>query len=425
MTRLMKDSGVEWIGKIPLDWEVGKFNRVLSKKKVICNHYNNEKILSLTMKGVVVRDLNNPQGKMPATFDGYQKVEKGNLLLCLFDIDVTPRCVGIIRNDGLTSPAYSQYVLKDKSSLSYYYYLLLALDNDKVLVHMTKSLRHTLKDNDFRNLFTIIPPLFEQQKIADFLDEKIAYIDSIIRDTKQSIEDLKKYKQAIITETVTKGLDSNVNMKNSGIEWIGEIPDSWNISKLSRLVKKIGDVDHRMPEGKSEGIPYVSPLNFVGENEIDFDSAKKISQDDYIDLSKKIKPEPGDIIFARYATIGTVRIVAEKRDFLASYSCLIIKTNEKIKSDFLYYYLKSKVVFGEVEYRKKSNTQSNIGLEDLKQFKVPVPSLKTQENIVSFLNKKVNEINTIVRQKEQLIKEFETYKKSLIYEYVTGKKEVL
>lgn len=129
MNREMKDSGINWIGLIPKSWEVVPHKYVMRKEKNICDKYEGQDILSLTMRGVIVRDLTNPSGKMPATFDGYQIVRPGNLLLCLFDIDVTPRCVGLINNDGLTSPAYSQFVLKNNYNAKYYYYLLRMIDD--------------------------------------------------------------------------------------------------------------------------------------------------------------------------------------------------------------------------------------------------------------------------------------------------------
>ena len=118
----MKNSGVEWIGEIPEDWETIRNKRIMKKVKNICEHYNNENVLSLTMNGVIVRDLDNPNGKMPLTFDGYQYINENNLLMCLFDIDVTPRCVGIIKNNGVTSPAYSQFELTEKADVNYFYY---------------------------------------------------------------------------------------------------------------------------------------------------------------------------------------------------------------------------------------------------------------------------------------------------------------
>ena len=159
--REMKDSGIEWIGEIPKEWEVVRHKYVMHKNKAICDHYNGQDIISLTMNGVVVRDL-DAGGKMPTSFDGYQYVEPDDLLLCLFDIDVTPRCVGLVKNHGVTSPAYSRFKVHDGYFGAYYDYLLRFIDNEKVFVHLSKNLRSSLTESDFGSLPTIVPTLKEQ-----------------------------------------------------------------------------------------------------------------------------------------------------------------------------------------------------------------------------------------------------------------------
>ena len=198
-----KESGISYLGKIPLSWKVIKHKAILFKEKKICDKYNNEPVLSLSMDGVIVRDLDNPTGKMPTTFDGYQYVKKGNLLLCLFDIDITPRCVGIINNDGVTSPAYSQYVLQKGNCLKYYYYLLLAIDNNKSFVHLSKNLRSSLSEDNFGLIDTIQPSYEEQIEIADYLDKKIDNIDTLIKNRNSSIEKLIEYRTSMLYEYLT------------------------------------------------------------------------------------------------------------------------------------------------------------------------------------------------------------------------------
>ena len=152
----LKDSTLEWIGKIPAHWEI-KPNKYLMKKiKQIQPIYDGEDIISLTVNGVIKRDLDNPSGKMPTSFDGYQFVYPGNLLMCLFDIDVTPRCIGLIKDFGLTSPAYSQFVLNNGVDASYYYYYYLNLDFNKELLHLAKNQRHSLNEEQFFYQFWLI-----------------------------------------------------------------------------------------------------------------------------------------------------------------------------------------------------------------------------------------------------------------------------
>ena len=198
-----KDSGILHIGQIPLHWRVKKHKYVFKKEKILCEKYAGEDILSLTMNGVIVRDLDNPMGKMPTTFDGYQYVKEGNLLLCLFDIDVTPRCVGVIKNNGLTSPAYRQYRIISGDNVNYFYYLLLALDFKKDLLYLSKNLRSSLSDENFGLIETIIPPSQEQQQIVDYLDEKCGQIDRLIAIKQEKIEKLQEYKKSLIYEYVT------------------------------------------------------------------------------------------------------------------------------------------------------------------------------------------------------------------------------
>ena len=199
----MKESGIEWIGQIPCDWKVLASKWLMRKTKTIREKYSGESVLSLTTKGVITRDLDNPSGKMPATFDGYQFVEAGNLLMCLFDIDVTPRCIGLIKNDGVSSPAYSQFKLNGLADAEYYYYYYLSLDYTKELLHLAKNLRHSLTEEQFGAIPTVLPPMETQKEIAAYLNKKCADIDRVLEIKQAKIEKLEQYKRSLIYEYVT------------------------------------------------------------------------------------------------------------------------------------------------------------------------------------------------------------------------------
>lgn len=198
----MKKSGIPWVGEMPSHWKVIANKYIMHKKKEIVPIYEGQDIISLSMNGVIVRDL-DAGGKMPTTFNGYQRIYPGNLLMCLFDIDVTPRCIGLIKNDGLTSPAYSQFVMDGDAYAPYYYYFYLKMDNDKELVHLSKNMRHSLNEEQFGMIKTILPPKEEQKAIATYLDEKCAAIEQSIADKQTQIETLKSYKASLIYEYVT------------------------------------------------------------------------------------------------------------------------------------------------------------------------------------------------------------------------------
>lgn len=198
----MKDSEIEWVGKCPAHWEIMANKYIMKKVKYIKTVYENEDILSLTMKGVIVRDL-EAGGKMPTSFNGYQILYPDNLLMCLFDYDVTPRCIGLIKNYGLSSPAYSQFVMKNQNYEGYYYYYYLMIDNTKELLHLAKNLRHSFTEEQLGVIHTPVPPIEEQHKIADYLDNKCAEIDSIVKTKKEQLIVLNEYKKSVIYEYVT------------------------------------------------------------------------------------------------------------------------------------------------------------------------------------------------------------------------------
>lgn len=199
----LKESGLAWIGNIPNHWKIMPNKYLMKKLKLIQPVYAGEDIISLTVNGVIKRDLENPSGKMPTSFDGYQFVYPGNLLMCLFDIDVTPRCIGLIKDFGLTSPAYSQFVLNSKADARYYYYYYLNLDFNKDLLHLAKNQRHSLNEEQFGAIPTVVPPVEEQKAIAAYLDEKCAEIDGCIAAKKEQISALEAYKKSVIFEYVT------------------------------------------------------------------------------------------------------------------------------------------------------------------------------------------------------------------------------
>ena len=201
-TAEMKDSGIEWVEQMPMSWNTVPNKYLMYKIKSICPIYNGENILSLTTNGVIIRDLNGG-GKMPTSFDGYQKIVPGNLLMCLFDIDVTPRCIGLIKDFGLTSPAYSQFAMKDGAYAPYYYYYYLMVDYTKELLHMAKNLRHSLTEDQLGAIKAPRPPYDEQIQIAEYLDNKCSGINQVIADKNNQLSTLDKYKKSLIFEYVT------------------------------------------------------------------------------------------------------------------------------------------------------------------------------------------------------------------------------
>lgn len=418
--REMKDSGIEWIKSIPADWTVVPNKYLMRKIKELCPRYDGQDILSLTMKGVIVRDL-EAGGKMPSSFDGYQFLYAGNLLMCLFDIDVTPRCVGLIKNNGISSPAYSQFVLNENADAAYYCFYYTMLDNDKTLLHLAKNLRHSLTEDQLGAVSIVVPPLSEQRLIASFLNAKCTEIDTLTTDIQEQIDTLEQYKRSAITEAVTKGLNPDAEMKDSGEEWVGAIPSSWEMKKGKYLFEQ------RNLRGNIIELQLLSPTQKYGV----------IPQSLYEELSgmSAVKlNEKADLMFLK--TIHKGDYCISLRSFQGGFEYSEYEGVVSPAYQVFYpivdivdgYY---KYLFKERGFIEKMNSYTmtlrdgkNIAFADFGDTYIPCPPLSEQQVIADYLDAKCAEIDEIITQKREQISTIEKYKKSLIFEYVTGKKEV-
>ena len=407
----MKDSGIEWVGEIPNHWVVMPNKYLMRKQKVVYPIYKGQAILSLTMKGVIERDL-DAGGKMPSSFDGYQYVKSGNLLLCLFDIDVTPRCAGLILQDGVTSPAYSQYIMRQKAYAPFYSYYYVMVDNTKELLHMAKNLRHSLNEEQFGAIKAPVPPLSEQKAIAEFLDKKCGEVDALIADIQQEIETLEQYKRSVITEAVTKGLDPSVPMKDSGIDWVGKIPAIWETKRIAAFYQlrneKVSDKDFPPLSVTKQGV--LPQLETVAKTD-DGDNRKLVRKGDFA-------------INSRSDRRGSCGI----SDYDGSVSLINIVLKPRREANNKYYnWLFHTEQFADEFYKWGNGIVDDLWTtrwQNMKKIIIPVPPIEEQQQIADYLDKKCKEIEEIIADKQSQIETLESYKKSLIYEYVTGKKEV-
>ena len=233
-----KDSGIEWLGQIPTHWDL------LRNKIFITEHDNvvgqdayKYTLLSLTKQGVIQRDIESGKGKFPKEFDNYKIVESGNIIFCLFDVDETPRTVGLSSIDGMITGAYNVFSIKGINSQFYYYYFL-AVDEAKALRPLYSGLRKVVKTERFAGLRIPVPPEEEQRQSVAYLDYKSNKINERICQRERELQTLSELKQAEIAAVVTRGLDPNVPMKESGIEWLGKIPAHWEMMRAKYMFNK-------------------------------------------------------------------------------------------------------------------------------------------------------------------------------------------
>lgn len=414
--REMKPSSMEWVGDIPASWKVMPNKYLMHKKKEICPVYNGEDILSLTMKGVIVRDL-DAGGKMPASFDRYQRLEPGNLLMCLFDIDVTPRCIGLIKQAGLSSPAYSQFVLCDDANAAYYCYYYTMLDNDKTLLHLAKNLRHSLTEDQLGAIPVIVPPTDEQHRIADFLDAKCAEIDALTTDIQTQIDTLEQYKRSVITETVTKGLNPAAETKDSGIEWVGRIPAHWPIHPVYSYY---GERKNKNRLGKEDNLLSLSYGRVIRKDINTNDGLLPESFNTYNIV------EAGDIIIRPTDLQNdkrSLRTGLVKEHGIITSAYIDLCPLKQVDSRYFHFLLHAYDVM-KVFYNMGNGARQGLNYSEFSRLMVFEPPYEEQVAMADYLETKVTEVDAIIEQKKEQMAVLDAYKRSLIFEYVTGKKEV-
>lgn len=417
----MKQSKVEWIGVIPEEWEVKEISKLFSQRNTKVSDFDFPP-LSVTKQGIV------PQLESAAKSDDHTNrklVKKGDFVInsrsdrkmssgvSEFDGSVSLINLVMIPKPEKLSVSFVKYLLKNYGFAEEFYRWGTGIVDDLWSTNWERGKKIQLP----------IPPISEQQRIAKFLDEKTALIDDIITDTKQTIEELKSYKQSLISEIVTKGINKDVKLVSSGIEWIGEIPKGWKTIPLKLVFNEIGSgttPDTSQSEFYGDKIYWIQSGDLYQKKYVE-DTKKKISDKGLNSSSAlKIYKSPFIAVAMYGASIGNVSI--SKIDSCVNQAVAVMSNPILLELEFAYYCLFISKEFLILE--SKGGTQPNISQEILKNWKIPLPTVDEQKMIIEILDKKTNQIDMIIKEKENLISEYENYKKSMIYEYVTGKKRV-
>ncbi|WP_219842286.1 MULTISPECIES: restriction endonuclease subunit S [Enterococcus] len=421
----MKDSGVEWIGEIPESWEISKVRRGFRVSKTIAGDKANElPRLSLSNAGVLERPKYDGFGESPADYATYQIIPVGQFVFNFMGLeqDSLYRRVGISPMTGLVSAGYMEAdYISTQINPEYAYYFFRFMENGLLFKQYGSGIRSNLNKQQFHNMPLLFPPLDEQARISAVIKHKVEAIDTIIAETQQSIDELKKYKQALITETVTKGLDKNVEMKDSGVEWIGVTPENWEITKLKYLSKiSRGRFNHRPrndPEFYSGEYPFIQTGEVARASEKISSYSQTLSEKGK-EVSQEFKK--GTIMMTIAANVGDVAIL--EFNSYAPDSLIGFSPSPKVNTKYLYYLLKA--LKNDLLMFSIISTQLNLNIDIVKERHIPFCSDKGQQNeLVNYLDRKLHNIDSLIIEKQKIVNECNTYKQSLIYEYVTGKKE--
>lgn len=427
--REMKDSGIAWIGAMPWAWKMNTIAQIFLQVKCKNTGLQEKNLLSLSYGKVKRKSIDTVEGLLPESFDGYNIIEKDDIVLRLTDLqnDHTSLRVGLAEERGIITSAYLTIRNRSNFCPKYLYYYLHSFDIAKGFYGMGAGVRQGLNWDGVKWLKILAPSVSEQERIAAFLDAECAEIDAVLEKTRASIEEYKKLKQAVITQAVTKGIRGDRPMKDSGIEWIGEIANEFAVYKFKYLLKT------PMQYGANEaGITFDKTLpRYIRITDITSDG--RLKQDNRLCIEDTVaKPyilQDGDLLFARSGgTVGKSFLYKQSygNAAFAGYLIRAVVNRTIAVPEYVYYYTNSSIYDTWKNSIFIQSTIQNIGADRYSNMPIIVPNnIEEQRSIVEYLNERCVGIDALIRKKQQYLTEIENYKKSLIYEYVTGKKEVV
>lgn len=429
--REMKDSGNKWIGLIPKTWGVERIKTIFSERSELSED-GSETLLSVSeYYGVANRAEKVEDGEYVSRAEslvGYKKCYKGDLVSNI--MLAWKGSMGVTELDGIVSPAYCVYKPSNSVYPRYYHYLFRTSLYTSIFRLYSKGIidsRLRLYSPYFFDIKAIIPSFAEQQRIAEFLDKKCAEIDEMIGLQEQIIEELKAYKQSVITEAVTKGLNPNALMRDSGIEWIGQIPEHWEVCRIKHTASLFGRIGFRGYTSDDlnkdgEGAITLSPSNMLPMG-MDYSSITYLSWAKYYE-SPEIQIQNGDILMVKTgSSYGKVSYV-DNLPREATINPQILRIVSKINSKYLGYYLQTPLFIYQVEGGVVGGTIPTISQEKINNFFIVASPEQEQQAIADYLDEKCADIDSLIQTKQEKIDNLKVYKKSIIYEYVTGKREV-
>lgn len=418
--REMKDSGIAWIGAIPNHWRVSKIKQIVRWKSV--KGQPDLPVLSLYRDyGVIPKDSRDDNHNVTSLdTSGYKVVEHGDLVIN--KMKAWQGSLAVSEYNGIVSPAYHICkITSENICKKYLHYLLRDASYLPEYMRLSTGLRvgqWDLSFDDFKNIPFLVPSLAEQERIAAFLDAECAEIDTVLEKTRASIEEYKKLKQAVITQAVTKGIRGDRPMKDSGIEWIGDIPAEWDVLHLVAHTSMLTPMRDR-PENLDGPIPWVRIEDFEGKYIESSKAGLGVSMKTVKEMNLKVYPV-GTILCTSSCIMGKCAIVS--RELVSNQRFIGIIPDRTTDKTYLYYLMTSNAE--RMNFLSTGALQANLSRSAFEHLKVQFPPYSEQREIAAYLDDKCEKIDELILKKQQYLTEIENYKKSLIYEYVTGKKEV-
>ena len=411
-----REVNLPWLKAVPAHWEIRRNKNIFTEQKETVGERSADyTLLSLTLNGIIPRDMDGG-GKFPESFDKYKIVKNGDMAFCLFDIDETPRTVGLSGYNGMLTGAYTiMRVSNINARFIYYYYL--ALDNGKMLRPLYTGLRKTININTFQSTKVPVPPREEQDQIVRFLDWKVSSINKLINIKKKEIKAIDALKRSTVSHAITRGLTADAPMKYSGVKWLGDIPQRWYTVPLYAIAQ-VKSINNCIDLPLMSVYLDAGVVPFVEREEKRTNATSK-------DLTNYQRVDPGDFVLNnQQAWRGSVGVSFHSG--IVSPAYIVLSLNNTLDSHYANYLFRSRCMVDQylVISRGVGSIQRNLYWSALKRVVVPIPSKKEQMEIVEYLDGLNNKFDATIKKLTEEVAVLEEYKNKIIADTVTGKIDV-
>ena len=417
-------SALEWLSGAPKTWETKPLYSVGFENKKRNKGLTEQNLLSLSYGRVIDKDINSDSGLLPESFDSYQIVEPGDLIFRFTDLQNDQRSLrsGLVKSRGIITSAYLGF-RPVGAHPEFLAYLIHAYDVNKVFYGVGSGLRQSLNWQDVRTMPVPVPSIQDQIALTQYLDQETSRIDALISKKEQLIEKLLERRQALITQVVTKGLDPNVPMKDSGVKWLGEVPKGWTTKPIWSISKAFagGTPESSNPEywDDAEGTPWIAIGDMSDVTRV-LSTSKAVSM-----LGRTIKRlpfgEPGDVLFAMYASVGATAILGIRATW--NQAILGLRIDSRLADEkFVFFLLKG--ISDVWNLLSNSNTQSNLNQHSVMHLRISLPGKSEQAKIAAYLDQETSQMDTLVEKTRRAIELLKERRQALITQVVTGKIDV-
>ena len=422
-----KTINLPWLAKIPANWELIRNKQFLREKKDIVGDLSNQfALLSLTLRGVIKRDLSEKKGKLPGSFDTYKIISPGDIIFCLFDMDETPRTVGLSEYDGMLTGAYTVFQVNGINPQFLYYYYL-SLDNIKALRPLYTGLRKTIKTDTFLALKLPVPPRAEQDQIVRFLDWKVSEINKLIGIRRKEIQELEELKAEIINSAILQGIDSNVVMKKTDVYYLPKIPATWKVIKIKRICKVGASISNQLKKHTDQDKVVFLPMENISENgKIDCSIKQPIAKvrTGFSSFAKN------DVIVAKITPCfengkGACLDELESDIGYGTTELFNLRAGNDVLPKYLYYITMTKIFrsLGEGQMTGSAG-QKRVPADFIRNFVIGLPSIAIQYKIIDYICLKTSQINRLICTKHKQLEFLKELCSTIISDVVTGKIDV-